>query len=106
MLLFSVRSIRRINSIRSTMRHVRTASVLIPMGEKKRLRAKSRLAQTNTRRHEVSAKVKFRNFARGPEFALSATRSTRATNLWAGSSNKTYVEHDSPSVSERESKIN
>lgn len=35
-------------------------------------------------------------FCTGPEFTLSAARSTRATNLWAGSSNKTYVEHDSP----------
>jgi len=51
--------------------------------------------------HEVTAEVKFRNFAREPEFTLSAARSTRATNLWVGSSNKTYVEHDSPSVSER-----
>jgi len=63
-------------------------------------RPKSRLVQTKTC-HEVTAEVKFRNFAREPEFTLSAARSTRATNLWVGSSNKTYVEHDSPSVSER-----
>lgn len=68
-------------------------------------RAKSRLVQTKTC-HEVTAEVKFRNFAREPEFTLSAARSTRATNLWVGSSNKTYVEHDFPSVSERGSKIN
>jgi len=61
--------------------------------------ARSRV-QTKTC-HEVTAEVKFRNFAREPEFTLSAARSTRATNLWVGSSNKTYVEHDSPSVSER-----
>jgi len=66
--------------------------------------ARSRV-QTKTC-HEVTAEVKFRNFAREPEFTLSAARSTRATNLWVGSSNKTYVEHDSPSVSERGSKIN